>query len=175
MPRRQHAATTVAPGPEQRRGGLVGELLLALPPTFTMLGVLLFVEQLTRQRFLFASLASSAFLIYRDPEHRMNSIRVMVAAHLVGVGCGIVAALVFQPGFVASATALLSTIILLVVLNVVHPPAISTSLGFAFIATQERALEMFVLALLMLAVLVVLQRVALRLLRHVSSHMRGHA
>jgi hypothetical protein len=40
------------------------ELILALLPTLVVLGVLAFVEVLSRQRLLFASLASSAFLIY---------------------------------------------------------------------------------------------------------------
>jgi hypothetical protein len=57
------------------RGGLLGELALALPPTLTIIVVLFFVEALTRQRILFASLASSAFLIYREPERRMNTMR----------------------------------------------------------------------------------------------------
>ncbi len=72
-----------------RRGGLAGELALAIPPTLVVLGVLFFVEALTRQRFLFASLASSAFLIYRDPGHLMNSAGVMAVAHIIGVAIGL--------------------------------------------------------------------------------------
>lgn len=44
-----------------------GELALALMPTASVLGVLVLVEIFSRQRLLFASLASSAFLIYLDP------------------------------------------------------------------------------------------------------------
>ena len=46
---------------------LKGELALATAPTVTVLVVLALVEVLSRQRLLFASLASSAFLIYLDP------------------------------------------------------------------------------------------------------------
>ena len=44
---------------------------MAALPTVTVLGVFLLVEVFTRQTFLFASLASSAFLIYKEPENGM--------------------------------------------------------------------------------------------------------
>jgi hypothetical protein len=50
-----------------RRLGLKGVFALALLPTLMVLSVLGLVETLSRQRLLFASLASSAFLIYLDP------------------------------------------------------------------------------------------------------------
>src|SRR6476659_1016402 len=50
----------------RRRLNLKGELLLALAPTVTVLGVLGLVEVLSQQRLLFASLSASAFLIYLD-------------------------------------------------------------------------------------------------------------
>lgn len=52
---------------------LKDELILALLPTLVVLGVLAFVEVLSRQGLLFASLASSAFLIYLDPQHNTNT------------------------------------------------------------------------------------------------------
>jgi hypothetical protein len=51
----------------RRRLGLKGVFALALLPTLMVLSVLGLVETLGRQRLLFASLASSAFLIYLDP------------------------------------------------------------------------------------------------------------
>ena len=63
-----------------RRGGVWGELALALLPTLTILLVLAFVEAFSRQRLLFASLASSAFLIYLEPRHRTNSVRTLALA-----------------------------------------------------------------------------------------------
>ena len=51
------------------------ELTLALLPTLTVLLVLWFIEVYGHERLLFASLASSAFLIYVDPQLKMNRIR----------------------------------------------------------------------------------------------------
>jgi hypothetical protein len=53
----------------RQRLDLKGELALAAAPTLIVLIVLAFVEVLSRQRLLFASLASGAFLIYLDPQH----------------------------------------------------------------------------------------------------------
>jgi hypothetical protein len=50
----------------------------------------------------------------------------------------------------------------------VHPPAVSTALGFAFYARQDEAVGVFLLALLMVAVLVVLERVAIWTLARVQ-------
>jgi hypothetical protein len=50
----------------RRRLNLQGEFILALMPTITVLGVFGLVEVFTQQHLLFASLASSAFLIYLD-------------------------------------------------------------------------------------------------------------
>lgn len=47
-----------------RHRGIKGELRSALLPTVTVLAVLGLVETFSDQRLLFASLASSAFLIY---------------------------------------------------------------------------------------------------------------
>ena len=52
-----------------RRLRLREELLLAVLPTATVLLTLAVVEKLGRQHLLCAALASSAFLIYLDPEH----------------------------------------------------------------------------------------------------------
>lgn len=65
--------------------GLRGELTLALLPTLTVLGVFAFIEVLSQQRLLFASLASSAFLIYLDPQHGMNSVRTLIVSQLLSI------------------------------------------------------------------------------------------
>jgi len=44
--------------------------------------VLTLVEALSNQRLLFESLTSSAFLIYLNPEHAVNSIRTLLLAPL---------------------------------------------------------------------------------------------
>lgn len=143
-----------------RRGGLAGEVLLTALPTLIVLGTLFVLHALRHERILFASLASSAFLIYRDPAHPMNSVGTMVGAHLVGVAFGVGSAVLLGAGYVAVAAAMLGTILVLVLANLVHPPAISTALGFAFFATQADAAGVFVLALGLLAALVILQRSA---------------
>jgi CBS-domain-containing membrane protein len=99
---------------------LAAELTLALPATATVLLVLFFVEELTRQRAVFASLAASAFLLYHDPAHEMNTLRAMVTSYLVAAALGIGAAWLFSPGYAAAAVALTLTMCLLIVLGSVH-------------------------------------------------------
>jgi hypothetical protein len=53
----------------RERLGLRGEFALALLPTVVVLAVFALVETFSKQRLLFAGLASSAFLIYLDPQH----------------------------------------------------------------------------------------------------------
>ncbi|MGI8550373.1 MAG: HPP family protein [Dehalococcoidia bacterium] len=118
------------------RSGLIGDLLLAAPPTLTVLGSVFLLQLFRHQRILFASLASSAFLVYREPAHPMDGIRQTIPAHLIGVGLGVGAALLLHPGYIAGAVAMTSTILVLVLLRIVHPPAISTALGFAFSQTR---------------------------------------
>ncbi len=144
-----------------RRGGLLGEISLAIPPTVTVLLAVFLLEWFTHQRILFASLAASAFLIYYAPTHQMNTIRVVVTAQLLGccIGAGIGA---FGAGYGAAAVAMTLTVVLLIVLRNVHPPAIATSLGFAFLGPQVRSLAAFLVALGLIVVLVVLQPVLTR-------------
>jgi CBS-domain-containing membrane protein len=143
-----------------RRGGLKGELALAIPPTVVVIGVIFLIENLTKERLLFASLAASAFLIYYDPMHRFNSVRVMVVAQLFGFIFGIGAAMALGPGYVAGAVAMVLTIAALILLDIVHPPAVSTALAFAFISTKDRTLLLFLVALVLIAALVFVQRTA---------------
>jgi len=151
-----------------RRGALVGELLLAIPPTLTVLAALWLTETLIHRRVVFAALAASAFLIYRDPAHQMNNVRVMVTAHLCGAALGLGAELLLGPSYPAGAIAMTATIVVLILLDAVHPPAIATSLGFAILPNQGHVLGVFLLTLAMVATLVVLQRLTLRTLRYVE-------
>ncbi len=66
-----------------------------------MLGVFALVEVLSQQRLLFASLASSAFLIYLDPQHGVNSVRTLVVSQLLAVLSGFGANLFFGPTYLA--------------------------------------------------------------------------
>jgi CBS-domain-containing membrane protein len=133
---------------------------LALPPVLTVLADVYLLQRFTHERILFASLASSAFLIYYHPLHTMNSVRVMVTAQLlagiVGVAGGAIA-----PGYPATAVTMVITIALLITLHVVHPPAISTALGFSFLTPHLQSILALVAAVGILALLVILQRFAL--------------
>lgn len=107
---------------------------------------------------LFASLASSAFLIYLDPEHGTNKVWTLVTSHFMAAVLGPLLVTVFGAGYLAAGVALVATITLMIVLDVVHPPAVSTALSFAFRSENQRTIVLFVVALVMIAVLVVLQR-----------------
>lgn len=56
---------------------------------------------------------------------------------------------------------MLSTIVLMIVLDVMHPPAVATSLSFGLKAGNDNNLVIFALAVGITALLVVVQRFAL--------------
>lgn len=146
--------------PSRRRLGLKKELLLALMPTATILLVLAFVEALTTQRLLFASLASSAFLIYLDPTNRVNSVRTLVLAQTGAALLGLLTFQVFGPGYWSAGTAMVLAIVTMVLLDAMHPPAVSTALSFGLRAGDESNLLLFAMAVAVTAVLLLLQRFA---------------
>jgi CBS-domain-containing membrane protein len=158
--------------PRRRDVGLVRELGFALPPTATVIAVVFLIQGLTNQRLLFASLAGSAFLIYYEPLHYMNTLRVVILAQLIGASTGVVVSIIAGPGYLAAVVAMTGSILILITANLVHPPAVATSLAFAFVPVKERTLLLFVASLIMLASLVVIQRLALWSFRKV---MADHA
>ena len=148
----------------RRRLGLKGEFALAFLPTVTVLIVLGFVEVLSRQRLLFGSLAASAFLIYLDPQHGTNTMRTLVISQTLAATVGFLTYSAFGPGYMAGGSAMVTTIVAMILLDAVHPPAVATSLTFAFRAGAEKSVVLFGLALGIVVVLVLLERVALWLL-----------
>ena len=138
------------------------EFVLALLPTVVVLTVFALVELLSRQRLLFASLASSAFLIYLDPQHGTNRVRTLVLSQMLAAMTGFAAYQLLGPGhpYLAGGAAMVITIVAMILLDSVHPPAVSTSLAFAFRAGDESSVAVFGLALLITALLVALQRAA---------------
>lgn len=144
--------------PVRRQLRLKGELILAVLPTLTVLGMLYLVKELSHQTILFASLASSAFLIYLDPEHSTNSIRTLIVSQLAAALVGLVLYLVLGAGFVSAGTAMVVTILAMILLDAVHPPAVATSVMFALRAGDAGNLLLFGLALAIVAVLVLLER-----------------
>jgi CBS-domain-containing membrane protein len=152
-----------------RRLDLKGELTLALLPTAIVLAVLGLVEAFSNQRLLFASLASSAFLIYLDPQHSTNSVRTLVLSQFMASLVGWLTFVLLGPGYFAAAAAMVIVIVMMIVLDAVHPPAVATALSFAFRAGDENNLLLFGLALGLIAILVALERFSLWLLaRHAS-------
>ena len=100
------------------------ECILALLPTRTMCVVLLTIDTFSREQLLFASLAASAFLIYLEPGHRTNRARTIVSAQFGAACIGYVAYVGFGSGAWAASAAMLFTIALMIVCDVVHPPAV---------------------------------------------------
>lgn len=133
-------------------------------PTVTVLAVLALVEVLTEQRLLFASLASSAFLIYLDPEHGTNSVRTLMVSQLLAAAVGMTTFMIIGDGYFSGGAAMVITITLLILLDVVHPPAVATAMSFALRAGDTSNLVLFGLAVLITGVLVLLERVALWIL-----------
>ncbi|HEV2147974.1 MAG TPA: HPP family protein [Longimicrobiaceae bacterium] len=148
----------------RRRLTLKGELMLALLPTLTVLAVLGFVEVLSEQRLLFASLASSAFLIYLDPQHGTNSVRTLTVSQLMAAGIGWTAYVVIGSGYLGAGGAMVATIFLMILLDVVHPPAVATAMSFALRAGGVSNLVLFGMSVGITAMLVITERVAVWLL-----------
>ena len=146
--------------PARRRLGLKRELLLALAPTATVLLVLALVEAVTRQRLLFASLAASAFLIYLDPGHTVNKARTLIASQVGGACIGMAAAVALGPGYASAGSAMVLAIVAMIVLDVVHPPAVATTLAFGLKAGDATNLALFLLALAITVALLGLQRLS---------------
>lgn len=160
------------PGTGRARLRLRHELLLALLPTATVLAVFGLVEAFSQQRLLFVSLASSAFLIYLDPQHGTNSVRTLVVAQLSAAALGVAALALLGPGYAAGGAAMVAAIVLMVALDAVHPPAVSTALSFAFRDAAEDTLTLFALAVGLVALLVALERATLWLLGRLSRRSR---
>lgn len=135
-----------------------GELMLAVAPTLTVLAMLFLLEKFSRQQVLFASLASSAFLIYLDPGHGANRTRTLVISQSAAALLGFGFYALLGAGYGAAALALLGTIVLMIALDATHPPAVSTALSFAFRPSHENDLLLFGLALSLILMLVALQR-----------------
>jgi CBS-domain-containing membrane protein len=144
----------------RRRLSLKSELALVFLPTATTLIVLGLVEAVSRERILFSSLASSAFLIYLDPGNEANQTKTLLISQLSAASLGLLAVLAFGPGFLAGALAMCASIVLMLALHRMHPPAVGTSLIFAFQSGKQSNLGLFALAAATTAGLALLQRAA---------------
>ena len=162
----------------RERLGLWGEVALAVLPTATVLLVLWLIESLASRQVLFASLASSAFLIYRDPTHRMNSVRSLVIGQGLAALTGFAALELFGPGYLAAGVAVAVATFAMIALDAVHPPAMGTALSFAFRPSNDSNAALFAVALVLVALLAGLAATTTRLLarlerRYHARHGRG--
>ena len=148
----------------RRRLAMREELVLVLLPTVTILLVLAFVEALTEQRLLFSSLASSAFLIYLDPEHGTNSVRTLVVSQTTAALTGWITFLLLGTTYWSAGSAIVCIILLMILLDAMHPPAVATAMSFAFRAGEANNLVLFGFAVGMTAVLVLLERTTIWLM-----------
>jgi len=158
----------------RRRLDLRGEFILVLLPTTMVLVMLAVVETWSQQRLLFASLASSAFLIYLDPQHGTNSVRTLVLSQMAAALVGFIAYVLLGPGYVAAGVAMVVIIILMILGDAVHPPAVATGLSFAFRATTDSNLVLFGFALGIIALLVIMEKFTLWLLARLSHQATNH-
>ena len=156
------------PAQIRRRFGTREELVLALLPTTIVLLVFGFIQAWSKQELLFASLASSAFLIYLDPKHATNSARTLVISQVLSALIGFAMFYVFGAGYLSAAGSMVAAIIAMVTLDAVHPPAVSTALAFGFRPSNGDNLTLFVLSVFLIVLLVALQRASLWLLARAS-------
>ena len=135
-------------------------IVLAIPPTLTVLAITAVLQFSAHAHLLFAPLAASAFLIYLSPLSRANHVRVVVGAQAFSAVIGTVAAVAFHPGFAAEAIAMLVTVTVLIAGDILHAPAVSTSLVFADLPADDNHAAFFAIAVALLAVLCYAQRYA---------------
>jgi len=170
MPTAASSATTPTTPLGRPRLGWRREVLLALLPTLTVLGLLWLLKLLSNQQLLFASLASSCFLIYLDPSHPANSARTLVVSQLGAAVLGYGLHAWLGPGYLSAALALVSIIGLMILTDTMHPPAVATSLNFAFRAgSGEGSLLLFGLAVGLVLVLLAVQRGSAYLVRRFTT------
>jgi CBS-domain-containing membrane protein len=94
----------------RRRLNLKGEIALVTAPTVIVLLVMALVEALSQQRLLFASLASSAFLIYLDPLHGTNAVRTLILAQTMAASIGFITYSIFGNGYISGGIAMVIAI-----------------------------------------------------------------
>ena len=170
--------SSTAPEPIVRTHlGWRNELLLALLPTATVLGLLWLLHLFSNQQLLFASLASSAFLIYLDPTHRTNSVRTLIISQIAAAAIGYLLHLGLGPGYASAALALLLTIGLMILTDTMHPPAVGTALSFAFRAGGggEGNLLLFGLAVGLVVALLLVQQGTAYVFRRLTRHTAAQA
>lgn len=145
----------------RKRAELKTEIALAVMPALTVIAVFMLLHAFSKQQLLFASLASSAFLIYIDPKHPANSIRTIIIAQVSAAVIAYITYLVAGNGYVAASVSMIIAIVVMILAHAMHPPAVSTALLFAFQPAKPNVLLLFLLAVVLLVLLVILQKASL--------------
>lgn len=148
----------------RRRFNLETEIVLAVMPTAAVIGVLIPLESFSTQHILFTSLASSAFLIYLEPDHPVNSIRTLILSQTSAALTGFLIYLIFGHGFLAASISVIVAITIMLLLHALHPPAVSTALIFAFETGKVNTLLLFFGAIILLVILIILQKTTMWLI-----------
>jgi CBS-domain-containing membrane protein len=144
-----------------RRFDLKTEIALAILPTVIIIAVLILLEVFSKQQLLFSSLASSAFLIYVDPKHPVNSVRTLVIAQMSAAVIGYFVYILLGPRYSTAAVSMLIAITVMILTNSMHPPAVSSALIFAFYYTKPNTLLLFLAAVILLVILIALQKISI--------------
>src|ERR1700730_325478 len=137
---------------------------LAIMPTVVVLLMVACLQALRNQPLIFTSLASSAFLVYLDPEHPTNRVRTFLIAQGSAALLGFGSVSLLGTGFLAPGLALVLTIVLIITLDAMHPPAMST----AFHTSSPKTLAIFGLTMVVIACLTALQKAAFWLVQKAS-------
>ncbi|MDQ2751522.1 MAG: HPP family protein [Bacteroidota bacterium] len=148
-----------------RRYDLQTDILLAVMPAVATIILLLLLNTFGKQEILFSSLASSAFLIYLEPEHPTNNVRTLLIAQLSAAVIGYLVYRIVGAGYTSAAISMIIAIAVMIAAKAMHPPAVATALVFAFQHAKPNTLLMFFVAVFFLVILIVLQRTSLWLIK----------
>lgn len=127
----------------RRRLRILDELLLALLPIVTVLLMFALLEAFGGYHLLCAALASSAFLVYLDPGHQANAVRTLILSQMSAAGVGWALWLILGPGYTALGSSMAVSILLMILLDALHPPAVSTALAFAMHTDRNSGVLLF--------------------------------
>jgi len=158
-----------------RRYDLQTDILLAVMPAVIMIAVLILLNTFGKQEILFSSLASSAFLIYLEPEHPTNKVRTLLISQLSASVIGYLVYISIGSGYTSAAISMIFSIIVMILTKAMHPPAVSTALVFAFQHTKPNTLLMFFCAVVLMVILVGLQRASLWLIKRSERRKKAMA
>lgn len=89
---------------------------------------------------------------------RLNQARTLILSQLGSAIIGLLAYTAFGPGYVSAGLAMVLAIVAMVVLDVVHTPAVSTALSFGLRAGDADNLALFSFALAITVALLGLQK-----------------